>query len=461
MRRIFWAILFVLLVCSFLAWRLKPDTSEHGRTRLVWISDDNPVRREQIEIFNRSHPDILLTLDPGNIWMEKIIVQSIGGVGPDLFDAVGRYTIYGLVEAGVAMDLTDLAREHGFDLKRTWPAIAKELQIDGRQYSFPCNVVASVLFYNKALFDEYGVAYPPRDWTWDEFVDTASRLTRKARNRSGYECFGVAGLHWYELVLQAGGRMYSDDGTRCVLNSTKALKGIRFYYDLIHKYHIMPGPDDEALIRSEGGWGVGFLKWFGAGRVAMVRSGRAGLITLREYEALRGKIGAVHLPHDAEKAGLVYSRNCAVNRQSTNRDAAITFLEYLASDAYNTQIVRSADSLPPIPEYVDRDGFLHDPAHADEDFNDIFAEAMRRGVVPEISPLISPWVANKIMYDLIQDMSGNLRSPEETAEQMAFRVNRRIYQNLCKYQTFRDRYMTCTGKAFDAGDQQWKQYRQE
>ena len=81
------------------------------------------------------------------------------------------------------------------------------VQVDGRQYAFPCNVYGTVLFYNKALFSKYGVPCPPRDWTWDAFVAAGSKLTVKSADGRGYDCFGAMGLHWYELVLQAGGTM--------------------------------------------------------------------------------------------------------------------------------------------------------------------------------------------------------------------------------------------------------------
>jgi len=455
MRKTFCLVLCVLLAASYLAWRLKGAGDQEGRTTLRWVTFDNPARREQVEIFNRRNPDLMLTLDSGDQHMEKIIVQCLAGVGPDLFDVAGRYALYGFVEAGIPLDLTDLAAKHGFGVEKTWPGVADALRINGRQYAFPCNVYGTVLFYNKAIFDKYNVPYPPRDWTWQEFADTGAKLTRKRTDGRGYECFAVMGLHWYEMVLQAGGTMYSADATTCTLNSPRARQAIRFYYDLIHKHHLMPTAEQQAAMTARGALTAGFLGWFGAERLAMVRLGSWGMSMFRSYDNLRGKIGACHLPYKTRKVCLVGAQTCVINRHTTKRDQAIRFLRYLTCEEYNMQVVRSGDSIPPIPQYTQIDRYLHNPDYPQEDFNDIFTQALQRGVVGEVSPLINPLAAWKLADDQVQLMLTAGKSPADACMHAARQVNRRIYHNLRKYDKFRKRYEAITGRRFDPDDPRW------
>ena len=86
MKQVFLGILVVLVLLSGIAWWLRPKPVQDGKTVLTWCSDDNPARREQIALLNRLYPQYRLQLDPGNNGMEKVIVQSLAGVGPDLFD---------------------------------------------------------------------------------------------------------------------------------------------------------------------------------------------------------------------------------------------------------------------------------------------------------------------------------------------------------------------------------------
>src|SRR4051812_4399242 len=105
--RTFGYLFLGLILLSLVAWATAPDPAPVGKAPLVWVSDDNPCRREHIELFNRLNPDLHLILDPDNAGQEKVIVQATGGVGPDLFDCYGINELRAYVGAGIAWDVTD------------------------------------------------------------------------------------------------------------------------------------------------------------------------------------------------------------------------------------------------------------------------------------------------------------------------------------------------------------------
>src|SRR5690349_15411783 len=107
MKLLFALILIALIALSAVAWVIRPKDVEDGKVQLAWVSDDNPVRKEQIDLFNRTDPACHLTLDPANNDMSKVIVQSVGGVGPDLFDCFNAAQLSAYVKSGIAWDLTD------------------------------------------------------------------------------------------------------------------------------------------------------------------------------------------------------------------------------------------------------------------------------------------------------------------------------------------------------------------
>ncbi len=452
--------LTILIFASVLAWRLSPSCNEQKKIQLIWATDDNPVRSRQVELFNQTHPWLALQIDPANYYMEKVIVQSVAGIGPDLFDAAGVYVLDRFAESGIALDLSDLAKKHGFDASRTWPGAAKSIMIGDRQYAFPAGVYANVIFYNKALFDRYGVAYPPRDMTWDEFVSIGRKLTRKKPDGRGYECFGAMNIYWYELVLQAGGQLFSPDGLQCRMDSPEALEAIQFYHDLMFKHHIMPTPAEEATISGEGGWGAGGgTRWFGAQRVAMIRTSRWGLITFRQYDSLKGRIGVCHQPYLRRKTALVTARLVAINRNSRHVDEAVKFLEFLTTPEFNSQVARAADFLPPVPAFARTKDFLHDPSYPQETFNDVFVEAIDRGVSPEVSPFVSPLDALQAIMEQLDLVTGGSKTPADACRDMTRSVNGLIFKNLQKYDKYRQRYQQVTGREFDPNDPQWREYR--
>ena len=53
----------------------------------------------------------------------------------------------------------------------------------GEQLCLPQNVSSLAVYYNKDLFEQYGVAEPPDEWTWNDLIETAVALTRDAGGR--------------------------------------------------------------------------------------------------------------------------------------------------------------------------------------------------------------------------------------------------------------------------------------
>src|SRR5438105_2823312 len=110
----FFALTFAgLLLLSFVALATRPRPIDPTKIPLVWTSDDNPLRREKIEPFNRRYPKYHLSLDPDNAGTEKAIIQSLAGVGPDLMDCWSGYALSAFVKAGIAWDVTDELAEMG------------------------------------------------------------------------------------------------------------------------------------------------------------------------------------------------------------------------------------------------------------------------------------------------------------------------------------------------------------
>ncbi|MBT9147614.1 MAG: hypothetical protein DDT32_01376 [Syntrophomonadaceae bacterium] len=58
---------------------------EKGVVTLRWVSDPNPLRKEQIARFEKANPGIKVNLDWGSQGMEKVLTQIAGGNPPDLF----------------------------------------------------------------------------------------------------------------------------------------------------------------------------------------------------------------------------------------------------------------------------------------------------------------------------------------------------------------------------------------
>ncbi len=447
MKAVYAFSLVGLLILSAVAYLIQPQREVAGRLILTWTSDDNPARREQIDLFNELHPQYELRLDPSNVGMEKVIVQSLAGVGPELFDCYSHAQLTAYVKAGVAWDITELYERNGIELESIWPVVYPNFVYEGRVYGHPTNAATDAIWINKSIFDEHGEPYPSGDWTWEEFIEVARRVTKKdAKGR--YEHFGFLGnrSEWYAMVRQFGGRLFTEDGTRCALDSPEAIRAIQLLQDLIYRYDVMPTPNQEAAMAAAGGWGAGTITLFGGGKAAMAHGGRWWLCLLRQYEDLQ--LGVTEFPHGPRKVFWGYGRATCVNGLSPYCRQAFDFIKFEHERPYNELINHQADALAPVIEYCTGEKFLHDPEFPNEDFNQAWSDVMEYGEPMESSPFVDGQVVTRIMDIQMDLVRTNAKSAEAACRDAATKIDREIMENLKDQPTLRMRWERLTGETW-------------
>ncbi|HET7558959.1 MAG TPA: extracellular solute-binding protein [Limnochordia bacterium] len=95
---------------------------------------------------------------------------------------------------------------------------------DGHLYYLPLSLKPQAVFYNRDLFAARGLAEPKPDWTWDDFVGIAKRLSA---TRNGQRVFGAVArpVLWMYMALGAGDPLTLDDKTyRRVLELQKRMR---------------------------------------------------------------------------------------------------------------------------------------------------------------------------------------------------------------------------------------------
>ncbi|MDF2723795.1 MAG: hypothetical protein K0Q59_3470 [Paenibacillus sp.] len=103
-------------------------------------------------------------------------------------------SVTGMVDyfnAGMVGDISDLTKKHKIDLNRFEPTTVEMLAklADGKQIGLPYKNINLVMFYNKDIFDKFGIPYPKDAMTWETTLDLAKKLTR---NESGIQYVGFA-----------------------------------------------------------------------------------------------------------------------------------------------------------------------------------------------------------------------------------------------------------------------------
>jgi ABC-type glycerol-3-phosphate transport system substrate-binding protein len=437
MKQFFAFSLLALLCLSVVAWRMQPRPADPNKIPLIWASDDNPARRDQIKLFNATSPGYELRLDPNNTGLEKVIVQSIAGVGPDIFDT-GEGNLSLLINAGIAWDITDELAKRGVSVERdTWKGVQTIVMRNGRTYGCPTNAAANALFINKTLFDEAKMPYPTGEWTWKEFLPIAQKLTiRDANGKAKQFGYLMDWWLWPQFVLQWGGRVFTEDGTKCTLDSSEAIAGIQFLHDLIYVHKVMPSPVEEAAMATSGGWGSGTITQFGDGkRVAMALGGRWWLCTLRNKKQFPNlKTTIAMAPYYDKPIYLGYGRASFINKLSPNREKALDFMLYETKQEYNNMVNAQADGVSPLKKYCYTKEYAFNPQFPEETEADnaIWLKTMEAGIPNPMSPFINIQAYNRIVNQQLDLVKNDQKPVAEALKVAAREVNLEIQRTLAR-----------------------------
>jgi len=454
MKWVFLGVLALAVGLYVVAKVTMPVVKSEGVVTLVWATDENPARKEQLDLFRAWYlkkygEKIDVRIDPANTQSNKVVVQSVAGTGPDMFDLFARPTLEAYVQSGIILDVTDEAKKHDFYYDKVWESVHPSFVYQGRQYGFPDNAVGSGFFYHKDLFDQAGVPYPKPGWTWNDFLKIAPKLTKKRPD--GQKQFALYNADPLSMIYQNGGRIFNENATKCIIDSPKALYALQFYADLREKGYI-PSASDIASQASSGGWGTGGTNLFAAKFYAMSLAGRYWLIqytkdteaALQRGEKAPYNLGVADIPQFTEQHGFAGARVTGINRNGKQIKYALRFIEFLASEPFNKQINRSFDAMATVKEYCQGPTGIADgpaPLPGLEIANDdTWVRSMRYSKESDYSPFISTNRWRTLWPETLGLMDAGQATPKQVLSTFEKLVNEEIQRNIKRDPDLRMKY---------------------
>jgi multiple sugar transport system substrate-binding protein len=246
----------------------------------------------KIKKFNEKYPDVTIKPDPWQYNNQEFAVKMAGKSAPDiitLFATEGRI----VAERGWAANLTDYI--NNWDKGKDYNTDAfKAFTIDGKIYGLPDWQYVMNILYNKKMFKDKNVPEPNNNWTWDDFVNAAKKLTDKSKGIAGLGLPGKGGEAtwvWSNFLYQAGGEAEAQKDSKwlSVANSDAGVKALQLYKDLRWT--------DDVLQPNISAGGGDINKDFGNGKIAMITHGDWVVSQmLNEYKMKLQDIGIAAMP---------------------------------------------------------------------------------------------------------------------------------------------------------------------
>ncbi|MBL8991806.1 MAG: extracellular solute-binding protein, partial [Spirochaetia bacterium] len=291
MKNLFLLCLFVLTAFSqIIQFRnSKNEKDATGAPVLYWATDMNPTRQRTVNLFRawlktNHYPDIDLRVDAQNGKLEKILVQGVSGVGPDIFNLFGWDMQY-LYQVGLIAELDPLMKDLPLPREHHDPTVSNDLYVDGKRIAFSQNAGTSYYFVNRTYLRSIGMPMPPERWDLDAFEAYGKEFYQKAnKNRKdNLKSFLVNTVDRETFRRSAGVSVFNETMTSCVLNQSEHVALLKRLYKWTYEDHVIPSAADSTMFSVDQGRGGGnYQQLFHKGYMPLFWSGLPILIQLRD-----------------------------------------------------------------------------------------------------------------------------------------------------------------------------------
>lgn len=317
--------------------------------------------------------ELVPTPGTGTDYETKVRTMLAGGTVPDIIrtndDFVRFYSI-----KDQFTDLTPYIERDGIDPSSYYDPIwnfAK--QPNGEYTAMSLGSQPRLIYYNVDMFNEAGVALPPKDWvsegwTWDDFLATAQALTIPGERWGAlvYDDTGCEQTWSVNNGLEEG--IYSEDGQTFLLAEPQGIEAIQWLADLTLVHGVQP---ERGLVRESNTGNNLFLQ----GKVGMIFRTQGTMAYFRNNDipfTFDVTPPPAQVNHKTEPSLICY----AIPTAAENPDGAWELLKWLASPS-GAQIF--ADRGDFIPAHIATAETLTAPDGASPANLELFATAMAHG----------------------------------------------------------------------------------
>ena len=251
---------------------------QQGTVELSWLMSEDPKSsgmEEMADAYNASQQRIKVTILPtGGNYEDKLKTLIASGTAPEVArlndDLLASYAC-----RGNCRPMEEFLTRQKVNKEEFVPNQWRLPVYQNKTYAIISGYQPQVIWVNTDVFQKAGlkvptVAYKSSEWTWDNFLDAAKKLTSTQMNPDGTPAvFGTNVLHsWYGYWVHGhGGEVLTPDLKKFGLSLPSGYEPLQWAADLINKHRVHPSM---AYTRQTGNSASNL---FVGGRLAMLAGG--------------------------------------------------------------------------------------------------------------------------------------------------------------------------------------------
>lgn len=338
-----YTILILTLLATFYFTGCQFQENKIKLSFSTWGSDTElGIINSLIKDFERLYPDIKVEIIhiPQN-YFQKLHMLVAANLTPDVI-FLNNINMPVYAAGNIFMDLAPAIKNSAkLKVENFFPESINTMSYKNKLLAIPRDISNIVVYYNKDLFDRYKINYPKENWTQQDFLKTAQKLTICPDKGNQIAIFGVSfetkPVYWLPFVWSNGGKFFDKDNKTLCLDQPGACDAIQYYADLRNKYHVAPKSFESGSNT--------MAQLFIQQKVAMYISGRWNVPKFRENLPFNWDV--VSIP--AGKNGAINSidgSGWAVSSSTKHPKEAWQLIEFLASENSSIKFAQTGLIVP-------------------------------------------------------------------------------------------------------------------
>lgn len=340
---------------TFRNWAASPEEKELWASRAAAVSQQYPEITLNIEstsfndYWTKLSTEIATQSTPDILTIQNARVQTFGMA----FEPMDSY-----IKADPNVDIEDFSK-----------GALGMLQYNGSQIGLPYDQGGFFIYYNKDLFEKSGVPFPEQGWTWDDFLQTAKKLTKDGNYGYSLSTF----FDHVAPIIFMHGADYLDESGKYDVNNDGMVSVIQKLSDFVAVDKISPA----LVATSDPLWDQ--EQWL-VGNIGMMMTGPWKIMDFTKRATF--KFAAVPLPEGPQKAvTTVMGTGFGLSKYSKNKEAAYKAVAALTSKDSIAAIAEAGRALPARISVMDSYYKL-----APRDFEPTITRSLETAVTYRITP---------------------------------------------------------------------------
>ncbi len=313
------------------------DAGADDVVELRWLNKcesdaEAEIWQQLADLVTEKYPNIKVTIentDWTSYW-SKLPVELASGNAPDLlYMHFSRASDY---KDSMLPLKTYIDEDSEINMDDFYEGILECFTFDDEVYSLPYDFGPYIMYYNKDLFDQYGVEYPDSETDWDEFISICQQLSVDG-NYGTVLCSSCD--YYMPQVLSLGGEIINEDGIFDITGD-KTVSALQQIADLINDGYAPRITDTANTVWN---W-----EQFEAGNIGMLIDGPWTVTNVTNYCDFN--VGYTTIPAGTQKVTTINGSAIAGSKETEHPEEVYKALSVLTGPEAQQILAENGRALP-------------------------------------------------------------------------------------------------------------------